>query len=121
MVLMMKVSRNYKIYLCRLYFNTSFGAIDLGRQYDKNGDLLNWWGNSTEIHFLERAQCIIDQYGNFTEPNTNLLVSKFEYSCQIGQYYAEYLFRTFLFLLRSMELIHKVRQNCIILQIRNTY
>lgn len=50
----------------------------IGRQYDKNGDLLNWWGNSTEINFLERAQCIIDQYGNYTEPKTNLSVSGFE-------------------------------------------
>lgn len=51
------------------------GFDDEGRQYDKNGDLFNWWGNSTEVHFLERAQCMINQYGNFTEPTTNLTVT----------------------------------------------
>lgn len=62
------------------YIYMYFWCYLLGRQYDKNGDLLNWWGNSTETRFLERAQCIIDQYGNFTEPNTNLSVSSYSLS-----------------------------------------
>lgn len=51
------------------------GFDDEGRQYDQHGDLSNWWDNATEIQFLQRAQCIIDQYSNFTEPLTNLTVS----------------------------------------------
>lgn len=50
------------------------GFDDEGRQYDSKGDLLNWWKASTESQFLERAQCMINQYGNFTEPSTGLSV-----------------------------------------------
>ncbi|XP_055295789.1 neprilysin-2-like isoform X2 [Sitodiplosis mosellana] len=51
------------------------GFDDEGRQYDQNGHLSNWWNNVTEIQFLERAQCMIDQYSNFTEPLTNLTLN----------------------------------------------
>lgn len=50
------------------------GFDDEGRQYDQKGDLSNWWDNATEVHFLQRAKCMIDQYSNFTEPLTNLSV-----------------------------------------------
>lgn len=52
------------------------GFDDEGRQYDLKGDLLNWWKNTTEKQFLERAQCIIGQYNNYTEPSTNLTVNQ---------------------------------------------
>lgn len=32
----------------------------------------NWWETSTRDAYLEKAQCIIDQYSNFIEPQTNL-------------------------------------------------
>ncbi|XP_031626236.1 neprilysin-2-like isoform X2 [Contarinia nasturtii] len=51
------------------------GFDDEGRQYDQHGDLLNWWDNATEVHFLQRAQCMIEQYSNFTEPLTNLSIN----------------------------------------------
>lgn len=51
------------------------GFDDEGRQYDSKGNLLNWWKASTESKFLERAQCMINQYGNFTEPSTGLNVT----------------------------------------------
>lgn len=56
------------------------GFDDEGRQYDSNGNLLNWWKESTENQFLERAQCMINQYGNFTEPSTGLNVSTCVYN-----------------------------------------
>lgn len=50
------------------------GFDDLGRQFDADGTLVDWWGEETRNRFLERAQCIIEQYGNYTEANTRLKV-----------------------------------------------
>lgn len=50
------------------------GFDDEGRQFDLNGNLVDWWNNGTEAHFLERAKCIIDQYSNFTEDKTKMKV-----------------------------------------------
>ncbi|KAL4221850.1 Membrane metallo-endopeptidase-like 1 [Mactra antiquata] len=46
------------------------GFDDQGRLFDKDGNLQNWWSNVDSTKFKERAQCIIDQYGNFTVPGT---------------------------------------------------
>lgn len=37
-----------------------------------SGNLVDWWEEDTKIAYLEKARCIIEQYGNFTEPNVNL-------------------------------------------------
>ncbi|XP_033642229.1 neprilysin-1-like isoform X1 [Asterias rubens] len=47
------------------------GFDDRGRQYDKDGNLVDWWSEQSVINFKERAQCIVDQYGNFVMPETN--------------------------------------------------
>ena len=36
------------------------------------GNLVNWWQEDTKLAYLEKAKCIIEQYGNFTEPNVDL-------------------------------------------------
>ena len=36
------------------------------------GTLKNWWSNSTGEEYEKRAQCIIDQYGNFTAEQVGL-------------------------------------------------
>jgi predicted metalloendopeptidase len=43
-----------------------------GRQFDANGNLIEWWDDDTKKAYLEKARCIIEQYGNFTEPVTEL-------------------------------------------------
>jgi predicted metalloendopeptidase len=48
------------------------GFDDQGRQFDQNGNLFEWWAPNTRTAYLEKARCIIEQYGNFTEPTTNL-------------------------------------------------
>ncbi|XP_038121738.1 neprilysin-2 isoform X1 [Culex quinquefasciatus] len=48
------------------------GFDDQGRQFDKNGNLVDWWQEDTKTAYLEKARCIIEQYGNFTEPNVKL-------------------------------------------------
>ncbi|KAL7629980.1 UNVERIFIED_CONTAM: hypothetical protein RMT77_019900 [Armadillidium vulgare] len=41
------------------------GFDDKGRQFDKHGNLKQWWNNRTIKAFRERAQCIIDQYSSY--------------------------------------------------------
>ncbi|KAM7311889.1 neprilysin-2-like [Ixodes scapularis] len=42
------------------------GFDDEGRQFDKDGNNLNWWEPETDLKFRQRAQCIVEQYGNYT-------------------------------------------------------
>ncbi|KAJ8929212.1 hypothetical protein NQ314_018091 [Rhamnusium bicolor] len=48
------------------------GFDDQGRQFDKNGNLVDWWQEETKKAFVEKAQCIIDQYGNYSVPELKL-------------------------------------------------
>ncbi|BFZ23239.1 hypothetical protein BsWGS_26278 [Bradybaena similaris] len=48
------------------------GFDDRGRQYDKKGILVQWWDDEVIKRFKERAQCIIDQYSNYTLPEVNM-------------------------------------------------
>ncbi|KAK3104558.1 hypothetical protein FSP39_004964 [Pinctada imbricata] len=41
------------------------GFDDKGRQYDKFGNLKQWWDNGTINAFRHRAQCMIDQYSSY--------------------------------------------------------
>lgn len=50
------------------------GFDDQGSQFDREGNLLDWWKQETKEHYLEKAQCIIEQYGNYTERSTNMTV-----------------------------------------------
>ncbi len=47
----------------------------IGRQFDKDGNNKNWWDSQTDKNFKERAQCIIEQYGNYTVPENGLKAS----------------------------------------------
>jgi endothelin-converting enzyme/putative endopeptidase len=38
------------------------GFDDEGRQYDKDGNLKNWWTKDDETKFNERAECMVKQY-----------------------------------------------------------
>lgn len=48
------------------------GFDDQGSQYDSLGNLRNWWAEETRAAYLDKARCIIEQYGNYTEPQTGL-------------------------------------------------
>lgn len=50
------------------------GFDDQGRQFDLNGNLVDWWKEDTKTQYLGKAKCIIEQYGNYTEPTTKLKV-----------------------------------------------
>ena len=38
------------------------GFDDQGRQYDKDGNLKDWWTKTDESKFKQKAQCMVDQY-----------------------------------------------------------
>ncbi|XP_001602853.1 neprilysin-1 [Nasonia vitripennis] len=41
------------------------GFDDKGRQFDKDGNMMQWWNNATIRAFREQAQCIVDQYSRY--------------------------------------------------------
>ena len=43
--------------------NLNFGRLKvIGRQYDKDGNLRQWWNNATIRAFQKRAECFTKQY-----------------------------------------------------------
>jgi len=48
------------------------GFDDQGRQFDKDGNLIDWWKPETHSRYVEKASCIIDQYSNYSINNLNL-------------------------------------------------
>jgi len=41
------------------------GFDDEGRQYDKNGNLKNWWANEDTVNFMNQTRVLVDQYNSF--------------------------------------------------------
>lgn len=41
------------------------GFDNSGRQFDKYGNMVDWWGNGSAIEFNKRSQCLVDEYSNF--------------------------------------------------------
>ena len=44
----------------------SHGFDDQGRQFDKEGNLEDWWEEETKERYLAKTQCIVSQYGNYS-------------------------------------------------------
>ena len=42
------------------------GFDDQGSQRDAEGVLVDWWMPETKEHYLEKTQCVIDQFSNYT-------------------------------------------------------
>lgn len=40
---------------------------DTGSQFDSNGNMMNWWTNSTKEKFIKKMTCFKEQYGNITD------------------------------------------------------
>lgn len=45
---------------------------DQGREYDRFGNLNQWWNNDTIVKFKKKASCIVDQYSNYTMDGKDL-------------------------------------------------
>ncbi|GBN89433.1 Neprilysin-1 [Araneus ventricosus] len=58
----------------RRFFNIVIEKY-LGRQFDKDGNNINWWEPETDLTFRDRAQCIVDQYGNYSVGEVGLQVN----------------------------------------------
>ncbi|CAF4629292.1 unnamed protein product, partial [Rotaria sp. Silwood2] len=43
----------------------------IGRQYDKNGNVVPWWINETIDAYNKQTECFIQQYSNYTVPGVN--------------------------------------------------
>jgi membrane metallo-endopeptidase-like protein 1 len=56
------------LYVCLNAFSSA------GRQFDKQGNLKQWWNNRTIAEFRQAAQCIVDQYSNYTLKEINLYI-----------------------------------------------
>lgn len=50
------------------------GFDDQGRQFNKEGNLVDWWQPETKEYYLKRAECIIHQYGNYTVEDVGMNV-----------------------------------------------
>uniref|UniRef100_A0A674C0H3 Neprilysin n=1 Tax=Salmo trutta TaxID=8032 RepID=A0A674C0H3_SALTR len=49
------------------------GFDDNGRNYDKDGDLKDWWTPSSTQNFVNLSKCMVDQYGSFSWDLANRL------------------------------------------------
>ncbi|KAH8409250.1 hypothetical protein KR009_011232, partial [Drosophila setifemur] len=50
------------------------GFDDKGRQFDKEGNMMQWWNNATIEAFRERTQCVIDQYSRYKINEVNMFM-----------------------------------------------
>lgn len=37
-----------------------------GRNFDKDGNMYNWWSNFSKEQFEEQSKCMVQQYGKFS-------------------------------------------------------
>uniref|UniRef100_A0A672QSF3 Membrane metalloendopeptidase like 1 n=1 Tax=Sinocyclocheilus grahami TaxID=75366 RepID=A0A672QSF3_SINGR len=42
------------------------GFDDHGRNFDKDGNMNNWWSNSSAERFEDQSKCMVEQYGKFS-------------------------------------------------------
>uniref|UniRef100_A0AAR2JNR2 Membrane metallo-endopeptidase-like 1 n=1 Tax=Pygocentrus nattereri TaxID=42514 RepID=A0AAR2JNR2_PYGNA len=42
------------------------GFDDHGRNFDKHGNMYNWWSNYSTEHFEDQSKCMVQQYGTFS-------------------------------------------------------
>ena len=38
----------------------------VGRNFDKHGNMANWWSDASAEKFTEKTQCMVDQYSQYT-------------------------------------------------------
>ncbi|XP_064610524.1 neprilysin-1-like isoform X2 [Liolophura sinensis] len=54
------------------------GFDDKGRQFDKDGNYVQWWSDDAVVNFQNRSACIIDQYGQYFVPEANMTLDGFK-------------------------------------------
>lgn len=48
------------------------GFDTLERQFDADGNWVDWWTNETEKIFQDKTECLVNQYNNYTDPISGL-------------------------------------------------
>jgi len=48
------------------------GFDDRGRQFNDEGNLVDWWEPETKRSYLEKTACIVDQYSNYTAKSVGM-------------------------------------------------
>ena len=67
-------SMNYGGIAMVIGHEVTHGFDDRGRQFDKNGNLQQWWTHDIIDEFKHRAQCMIEQYSRYRVPEVNMTV-----------------------------------------------
>ncbi|KAG2459445.1 MMEL1 protein, partial [Polypterus senegalus] len=42
------------------------GFDDNGRNFDKEGNMFDWWSNFSAMNFRDQSRCMVNQYGSYT-------------------------------------------------------
>ena len=50
------------------------GFDDQDSWFDDSGNLIDWWKPETKEKYIKKAECIIQQYGNYTDEEVGLKV-----------------------------------------------
>jgi predicted metalloendopeptidase len=66
-----------------LRFFLHFLASNPGRQFNKFGNLEQWWPIETERHFETKAKCLIEQYSKYQMAEVNLTVLNFHLNTRL--------------------------------------
>ena len=53
------------------------GFDNKGRNFDKYGNMKNWWSEASTKAFDEHSKCYVEQYSNFTVDGTHVSTVKF--------------------------------------------
>ena len=60
-----KVSRRNKKILSRERELVLAYIVIIGRNFDKNGNLQDWWSSNAAWEFKERSKCLVNQYSKY--------------------------------------------------------
>ena len=41
------------------------GFDNHGREFDKDGNLRDWWGNASAMAYQNKTDCMVDQYSSY--------------------------------------------------------
>jgi len=64
-----------KVLVSHQFFTTFIKiSLNLGSQFDKYGNVQEWWSPDAKNHFDEKKECLIQQYNQFVVPEVNLTV-----------------------------------------------
>jgi len=52
----------------------------VGQQYDKNGNRVKWWTDSSIAAFKNRTQCFVDQYNKYEQQGVKVCILSVVYA-----------------------------------------